>query len=125
MRTITKKQGAKPRKINNGKQNGKTIEKLLCYANNGRKKELYWSLTEAQVENIKNMGFHVEPSIYEIKTKKMSNLRFVNEKILKDIHFANKRGKQFFTKSLNEDEKTLLSENGINFRVVKYLIKLK
>ena len=87
-------------------------------------KSLIWKLNKDQKEFVQNLGFKVDPYLYEITTKTFYNIRSLKSTLLKDIHFLNKRGKQFEVRKLNKNEKQLLEENGIRYRVVKYKIYL-
>ena len=104
-------------------QMSKTKKKFMEYVNTGRKSELYWSLKPEQVEFIRQQGFPVIPWLYEIRTRKFSRISEADP-LIKNLHYANKKGKRYFTSRLNKDQLSLLKELDIPVRIVKYKIVL-
>ena len=87
-------------------------------------KELVWKLNPVQIAFIKRkFGFKVEPYLYEIKTRTFYNVRNLDN-FLKDIHYRNKRGKQFTVMKLTPYQRDVLDELEIKYRPYKYKITL-
>lgn len=84
-----------------------------------------WRLNKEQITYIQNvLGRDVVESLYEINTKHFDNIRKVQSKLLKDLHFAHKRGKKTIVRSaLTSDQKALLRSVGVYYRPIKYKIK--
>jgi len=88
-------------------------------------KVLEWKLTAEKKEYIENLGYRVEPYLYEIKTKKFYNVRNLQSTLLKDLHYKNKRGKKGMVRALKRGDKQILDEYGIRYYPVKYRIYLR
>jgi hypothetical protein len=109
---------------NKNYQQSKLKKQLREKKNNGVK-ILKWKLTPEKREAIESFGYYVEPYIYQINTRTFSNIRLIKSRLLKDLHYMNKRGKRFENRPLKEEEKEVLDEFGIKYRAVKYKIHLK
>lgn len=105
-------------------QMSRTKKKFMQYVASGKKAELYWSLTQEQAEFIRQQGFPVIPWLYEMKTRKFPRISETTDPLIKNLHYANKRGKKYFTTRLNEKQLNLLEELKISTRIVKYKIVL-
>ena len=88
------------------------------------KKYLDWKLSYSQVEYIQELGYVVEPYLYEITTKTFFRLHDINESIIKEIHYKSKAGKRTYARKLNCKDKKVLKEYGVYYRVCKYRIYL-
>ena len=100
----------------------KTKKTLDCMKHNG-KKMVVWSLKPDQVIFLSRF-YCVSPFLYTMKTKTFSNIRSIHSKLLKDLHYENKRGRKFITRPLTNEDMDLLKRNGVHFRPVKYRIVL-
>ena len=98
-------------------------KKTLDFMKQNGKKMVVWSLRPDQVIFLSRF-YCVSPVLYTMKTKTFSNIRGIHNKLLKDLHYGNKRGKQFITRPLTDDDMDLLERNGVYFRPVKYKIVL-
>lgn len=88
-------------------------------------KEVIWKLNAEQKEFIEEyFKFPIEVYLYEVKTKTFYNVKAL-DKLLKDIHFCNKRGKTTVVFKLNEKQKQLLDEFKVKYKPYKYKIKLE
>lgn len=88
-------------------------------------KEVIWKLNAEQKEFIEEyFKFPIEVYLYEVKTKTFYNVKAL-DKLLKDIHFCNKRGKTTVVFKLNEKQKQLLDEFRVKYKPYKYKIKLE
>ena len=96
---------------------------LVLYKAQG-KKELIWKLSIDRKEYIENLGYTIEPYLFEITTKPFHNIRCIKKPLIKEIYYTNKQGKQTLVRKLSKEEQTLLREYGIKFRVIKYKIHL-
>lgn len=88
------------------------------------KKELVWNLTPEKRREIQELGYDVEPYLYEIKTRTFYNIRALDNTLLKDLHYMNKRSKKFEIRKLKKDEMKVLNEFGISYRPIKFKIYL-
>lgn len=100
----------------------KTRKKLDILKSNG-KKSVVWSLRHDMANFLTNF-YDVTPFLYTIRTKTLPNIRFVHNKLLKDIHYSNKNGKKFLTRKLSQTELDMLRMCGISYRILKYKIVL-
>lgn len=101
----------------------KLKEQLRRYKDSG-KKVLIWSLSMEQLNFIETLGDTVEPYLYEIFTKRFRNIHAIKFPLLKDIHYQCKGGKKSFVCKLKKEEKKILDEYGVRYRVAKYKIYL-
>jgi len=85
-------------------------------------KFVVWKLHSEQLDFVMELGYRVEEYLYQIKTKQLRNLHSVKNKLLKEIHFKNKKGTNFMVRELDESTKKLLEEHGIKYRPYKYKI---
>lgn len=96
---------------------------LQQYKNMG-KKELVWKLSYEQIQIIKELGYKIEPYLYEITTRPFFGLRNIKSPLIRDIHYKNKQGKRTFIRKLNNNEKQILEDFGVKYRTIKYKIHL-
>lgn len=87
-------------------------------------KVLKWTLTPENKKLVESFGYYVEPYIYKINTKNFSNIRSIESRLLKDLHYMNKRGKRFICRPLNKAEKEVLDDAGVKYIAVKFKIYL-
>lgn len=104
-------------------KNAQLKRQLALYKAQG-KKELIWKLSIERKEYIENLGYTVEPYLFEITTKPFHNIRLIKYSLIRDVYYKNKYGKRTFTRKLNKYEQNILSEYGVKFRTVKYKIYL-
>ena len=100
----------------------KTKKELEILKING-KQSVVWSLNHDMADFLSNF-YSVTPFLYTIRTKTLPNIRFVHNKLLKDIHYSNKNGKEFLTRKLSQTELDMLRMCGISYRILKYKIVL-
>ena len=104
-------------------ENSKIKHKLLNKKRNGVK-EVIWKLNPNQVVFIqRNLGFNVEPYLYEVRTRTFYNIRNLDN-FLKELHYKSKQGKDFIITELTPYQKNVLEELKIKNRIYKYKIKL-
>ena len=104
-------------------ENSKLKHQLLEKKRRGVK-EVIWKLNHAQKKFIEEcLKFPIEVYLYEVKTKPFYNVKQL-DKLLKDIHFCNKRGKKIAVYKLSESQRNLLDEFGVKYKAYKYKIKL-
>ena len=85
-------------------------------------KEVIWKLEPAQVEFIEeNFGFQVIPYLYKIETRTFYNVKSVDN-LLKNIHYAYKRGKKVMFSKLKPKQRKLLDDFEVKYRPYKYKI---
>lgn len=82
-----------------------------------------WRLKSWQVEYIEQCGYRVVPYIYSFKTREFKSIRD-KPNIIKDIHYASKRGKKVMCKPLTDKEMRILENFGIKFRPDRFIIYL-
>lgn len=108
---------------NSAYENSRFKYQLLEKKRNGIK-EVIWKLNPNQIEFIeKTLGFEVESYLYEVRTRKFSNV-YKLDSFLKEMHYRNKKGKQFMVTKLNGYQKDALDVLGIKYRPYKYKIRL-
>lgn len=100
------------------------LKKQLREKKNNGVRVLIWKLTPETKELVESFGYYVEPYIYQITTKSFSNIRLEKNRLLKDLHYMNKRGKRFECRPLNKEEKEILDKAGIKYIAVKFKIYL-
>jgi len=103
-----------------------------------KKNQIMWKLRQKQRDGVKFMvwelaastkevieqKYYVEPYLYSIKTRTFPNIRQINSKLLKELHYMCKRGKQYEVRPLTSNEMELLDARGIKYRIKKYKIYL-
>ena len=82
-----------------------------------------WRLSAEQLENYLKY-FEVKPYLYAVRTKQFSSIRFERERIVKDLHYAYKKGKRELVRNLSQEQIGLLEQIGVKYRVVKWRIIL-
>ena len=88
-------------------------------------KFVIWRLTTNQKEYIEEeLGYKVIPNLYEVRTRPFKNISDLKNYKLKDIHFANKKGKKTIVLSLKDSDMEDFKLNNIKFRPVKFKIIL-
>lgn len=101
----------------------KTRKVLLAKKHNGVK-EVIWSLnSNERRDEVARLGFQMIPWLYEIKTRPLHRIHG-RPKLLKDIHFAYKRGKKYIVRHLDAEQLSLLKQYDFRIRVFKYKIIL-
>ncbi len=84
-----------------------------------------WKLNHEQKNYVENtLGFRTTPVIYSITTRSFQNIR-QQSSILKDIHYAFKRGVPRMVRKLSMDEKKVLDEHSVKYTPYKYVIHLR
>lgn len=89
-----------------------------------RTKSIAWRLTKEEREYIENLGYRVEPYLYEIRTRTFTDLFEINNSLVRDIHYSCKKRKKTVVLRLNRKEKKVLDEYHIKYRPVKFQIFL-
>lgn len=89
------------------------------------KKYKEWELTPEQVKYVQDvLGYETEVILYRIKTKQFHHISLI-PKLIKEIHFACKRGKWMMKKPLTNSEIEILDNYDIRYSPVKFRIQLK
>lgn len=101
------------------------LKKDLQKEKDSGKKKKEWRLTPEQAEYVKSLGYRIEPYLYRIKTRQFKEIYSIKSPLLKDIHFACKRGKWMMMRPLNLNEQKILQNNNIRFTPVKFIIYLR
>lgn len=86
-------------------------------------KSVHWKLSYEQKEVLSKF-FPIIPYLTEISTRPFNNIRIIRSPLLKDVHYAFKKGKMKIVKKIGREEEELLKANHIPHRVIKYEIKL-
>lgn len=108
---------------NQNRESLKTRKMLLAKKANGVKSVIWRLDSSYRRETIERMGLVAEPFLYEIKTKQIS--RVANKpSIVKDVHYASKRGKKTLVKRLTNEQMETLISYGFYVRAIKYKIWL-
>lgn len=135
----------KPKQRQNTRQFVKTIDRRRFYPSNNvqrntiqylkylkfqtDKKFVDLTLTASRKDEISKCHlFVVVPWYYTISTKFFKNIRSIQHRIIRDIHYAFKSGKKNMTISknhYNEKDFKVLEDFGINYKVVKYRVFLR
>ena len=85
-------------------------------------KKVCWKLSPEQLDFVSNR-YGVEPALYEIRTQRFYSIKALPH-LLKDIHYAWKRGKYKVVRSLSTEQEELLKEYGVKYKPIKYWIYL-
>ena len=89
------------------------------------KKEVFWTLTQKEKEDIEAAGYLVKPFIYKIHTKRFSKKALEHApSVIKHIHHGAVCGKKFIAYRLKLTDIELLTNTGISYKVLKYRIIL-
>ena len=87
---------------------------------------IYWKISSTQqLRELERLGFEKEPWFYLIHTRTFRNIHYVKASILKDVHYANKKGQTTIVRRLKNGEGRILTECGIKFEPIKYRIDLR
>lgn len=98
------------------------LDKLEAMQKHG-KKEVLWTLSQEQLEQIEESGYVVEPYIYKVRTRRFSKCALAHGAgLLKDLHYASKKGKDFLFCKLRKEDFEFLKNNDISYRPLKYRI---
>jgi len=100
------------------------LKSRLYLLKNKRAADPIWKLDKSQQEYLANLGFPIMPWIYRIKTKAFRNIHNIPHSLIKDIHYAYKRGRKELFIKLKRDEMRLLEEYGVYVLPYKYKIIL-
>lgn len=82
-----------------------------------------WRLNFEQKAEIEQR-WKMEPVLYTVRTRRFQNVSKLPGNILKDIHYACKRGKGTIVIKLSNEEKELLESFNIKYWPLKYKIYL-
>ena len=83
-----------------------------------------WKLDKEQCEILDELGYTTKPLIYEVTTRPFQNIRWINNSLVRDVHYACKRGRRVIYLRAKERELEVLKDFGIKFKPYKYEIKL-
>lgn len=89
-----------------------------------RIKIVIWKLTKEEREYIESLGYRVEPYLYEIRTQTSKNLSQEKSSLIRELHYANKKGKKTIVLKLNRKDMKVLEEHHIKYRPIKFEIFL-
>lgn len=99
-------------------------KKVLLAKKRKGEKEVIWRIeNKEQLEYLKRF-FAVEPWLFEIRTRKFFNIRAITSNLLKDVHYANKKGKKTIVRKLKKSDFVNLDNYGVKYRTIKYRIIL-
>lgn len=88
-------------------------------------KEVLWKLNQQQRDFLTQQGYCIKPWLFCISTKEIWYVSKCESKLLKEIHFARRRGVRAIYKALSEHDKATLREHGIKYVVQKFKIILE
>lgn len=100
------------------------LRKQLQQKRREGKKVLIWDLSPNKRKQIEELGYRVEPYLYEIKTRTFYNVRALKSSLLKDLHYMHKRGKLLEVRTLKRGELETLDSYGIRYRPIRFKIYL-
>lgn len=83
-----------------------------------------WKLSPEQKEEVEKW-WYTEEYLYSIRTRQFPNIRDFSSNLLKDLHYARKRGKLMIVRKLKEPDKEVLEEQGIRYYPIKFKIYLR
>lgn len=83
-----------------------------------------WGLNKEQIEMIEKLGGTVQPVVYRTRTRKLKNQTYYKTKnpLLRELHYANKNGKDYISKKLKPADKNILNEQNIPYYPKKYTV---
>ena len=85
---------------------------------------VFWKLSEEQLKFFSNF-YEIEPYLYSIRTKQLNQVSKCKYKLLKEIHYSNKKVKIQIERKLSEKQRALLDEYGITYKPLKFKILLQ
>ncbi len=100
----------------------KLKRQIQIYESSG-KKTIEWELNPEQKDYIESLGYELTPILYRFKTRQFKNIRSETN-LIKEIHFASKRGKWMMKRPLSKEEQNILQNADIRYTPVKYRINL-
>lgn len=83
-----------------------------------------WRLNKEQRKSIEKLGYNVEEYLFEVTTKQLQNKNLLKSKLLKEIHYMNKKGRKKIVMTLNKNNRDELTNYEIEFRPIKFIIYL-
>lgn len=96
----------------------------LAEAKKAKKPVVEWKLSPEQQNYIRNLGYRIEPCLYEVKTKRFENIHSIKMPLIRDIHYASQKKKCTVTKKLNHNGQKILEEYRIQYWPIKFKIYL-
>lgn len=88
------------------------------------KNEVIKKLSTEQLEYVENLGYDTIPWLYEIYTKTFYRIKDVDSSLIKDIHYACKKGRKKLYRKLKLQEIKELEKYNVSYRGYKYKIIL-
>lgn len=108
---------------NESYRNSKLKHELLARKRNGVR-EVIWKINDSQRDFIESkLGFYTEPYLYEVRTRKLSNVKNLAG-VLKAIHYKKQKGKKVIVLKLTEQERKLLDKYEIKYKPYNFVINL-
>ncbi len=110
--------------MKNKQHEASKIKKMLFSKKREGVRCVIWRLdSKARKDEVQRLGFPMEPWLYEIRTKPF---KYIKDKpsLMKDVHYAYKRGKKCIVRHLTKRDVELLKEFDVYVRVIKYKITL-
>lgn len=98
------------------------LKKLRMYQAKGQEGRI-WKLSKVQLE-FYGRYYEIEPFRYTITTRPFSQIHHIKNPLIKDVHYAYKRGKKTLTKRLSEKDREVLDAYGVKYKVCQYHIVL-
>lgn len=86
--------------------------------------EVIWQLSHVQKEYLENLGYKIIPWLYRINTRQFANISLIRNKLIRDVHYARKRGCFEIYKNLSEQDRETLREINVKYTIQKYKIIL-
>lgn len=87
------------------------------------RKYVTWDLSIEERDYILQLGYDISVELYSIETSKIINPNNING-ILKDVHYAHKKGKNTIVRNLKKDQLKILKKSGIRYYPIKYRVFL-
>lgn len=87
------------------------------------RKYVTWSLSAEEREYLFQLGYDISVELYVIETKRFINPKSING-VLKDIHFAHKKGRDTIVRNLKKDQLKTLDKYDIKYYPIKYRVFL-
>lgn len=83
-----------------------------------------WKLDAEQCEIVDELGYTRIPYIYEVTTRPFYNIRMIRETLVKDVHYACKRGRRVLYLKPQKGDLDTLARYGVKYKPYKYQISL-
>ena len=103
-----------------------TLKYKLRQKKENREKEVIWRLSKEQKEYVEDvLGYETLPWIYELTTMPIDSMARRTSSLLRDVHYANKRGEKKSYRKLSNSDLKVLKQNGVKYQEYKVKIILQ